>query len=131
MQKKNSIHGVLIGYHIIDRDERPDDEYGEKGSTSYPSRTSWGGAYSLAEKYPFLFERRFGIRAYDYWWGYTEAQIDLMVADQPMVVYHHDDEKPKHTKKKMDDFYEKWKAKNNGKSAVGKKISLGEYLRNK
>lgn len=122
---------MFVGYHIVDRDERSDDEYDEKGSTSYPSRTSWGGAYSLAEKFPFLFERRFGIRAYDYWWGYTEAQIDLMAADQPIVVYHHDDDRPKHTKKKMDDFYEKWLAKKKGKSAVGEKISLSGYLRNK
>lgn len=122
---------MLTGYHIIDRDERPDDEHGKRGSTSYPSRTSWGAGYSLAEKFPFLFERRFGIRAYDYWWGYTEAQIDLMAIDQPLVVYHDDNEDEPHTKKKMDDYYDRWLAKRNGESAVGQKISLGDYLRKK
>ena len=86
-RKKNSIDSVLSAYHISDRDDGRDDGDDKGGSKSYPSRTSWGAAYSLAEKFGFLFERKFGIRAYDYWWGYTAAQIGLMVADQPLVMY--------------------------------------------
>ena len=133
MQKKNSISGILAAYHISDRNDGRDDDDDEKRSKSYPSRTSWGGAFSLAEKFPFLFERRYGIAAYDYWWGYSSAQIDLMTIDQPLVVYPKDDDnKPKeHTQKKMDDFYERWAAKKKGTTMAGKKISLGDYLSNK
>lgn len=76
-------------------------------------------------------ERRYGIRAYDYWWGYTSAQIDLMIADQPLVVYPKDKgEKKAPTRKTMDDFADKWMAKKQGKTLSGQKISLDEYLRN-
>lgn len=27
------------------------------------------------------------VKAYGYWWGYTAAQIELMVADVPLMVY--------------------------------------------
>ena len=132
MQKKNSISGILTAYHISDRDDGRDDDDDEKRSKSYPSRTSWGGAFSLAEKFPFLFERRCGIAAYDYWWGYSSAQIDLMTIDQPLVVYPKDESKPvEHSKRKMDDMYERWAAKKNGSTLAGKKISLGDYLNNK
>ena len=32
-------------------------------------------------------ERKFGIAAYDYWYGYSSAQIDLMVMDGPVIDY--------------------------------------------
>ena len=132
MQKKNSIVSILTAYHISDRNDGCDDDDDEKRSRSYPSRTSWGGAFSLAEKFPFLFERRYGIAAYDYWWGYSSAQIDLMTVDQPLVVYPKDSSTPKkHTKKEMDDMYDRWEAKRNGSTMAGKKISLGDYLNNK
>ena len=132
MQKKNSISGILTAYHISDRDDGRDDDDDEKRSKSYPSRTSWGGAFSLAEKFPFLFERRYGIAAYDYWWGYSSAQIDLMTIDQPLVVYPKDESKPvERSKKNMDDMYERWAAKKNGSTLAGKMISLVYYLNNK
>lgn len=58
-----------------------------------------------------------------------------MVADQPLVVYTKtkDEVGPKnHTKKEMDDLYDRWmeKKKNEG-SLIGKKISLADYLNNK
>lgn len=28
-----------------------------------------------------------------YYWGMTERQVDLLLADQPLVVYDHDDKK--------------------------------------
>lgn len=79
--KKNSIERILADYHISDRDDGRDDDDDEERSKSYPSRTSWGAAFSLAEKFGFLFHRKYFIAAYDYWWGYSSAQIDLMVAD--------------------------------------------------
>ena len=132
MQKKNSISGVLAAYHISDRDDGLDDDDDKKRSKSYPSRTSWGGAFSLAEKFPFLFERRYGIAAYDYWWGYSSAQIDLMAVDQPLATCPREkDGEKKHSKEEMDDMYERWAAKKNGSTLAGKKISLGDYLNNK
>lgn len=58
-----------------------------------------------------------------------------MVADQPLVVYPKNKKEvgPKnHTKKEMDDLYDRWmeKKKNEG-SLIGKKISLADYLNNK
>ena len=58
-----------------------------------------------------------------------------MVADQPIVVYSKTKNEcgPKnHTKKEMDDLYDRWmeKKKNEG-SLIGKKISLADYLNNK
>lgn len=127
-KKKTSARAVLSGYHISDRDDRSNDDDEKRGSTVYPSRTSWGAAYSLAQKYPFLFERRFGISAYDYWWGYTAAQIELMAADAPFVKYR--DNNKSHTKSEMDKLADRWneKRKEQG-SMVGKKISLSDYLR--
>jgi len=55
-----------------------------------------------------------------------------MVADQPLVVYPKSkDSAPKTpTRKSMDDFADRWRAKRQGKSMAGQKINLGEYLRN-
>ena len=58
-----------------------------------------------------------------------------MVADKPLVVYPKAKKEggpKKHTKKEMDDLYDRWmeKKKNEG-SLVGKKISLADYLNNK
>lgn len=77
------------------------------------------------------------MRAYDYWWGYSAAQIDLMVADQPVIVYKKDvkrnaDGSVRHTKKEMDELWEKWeKKKAKEGSKVGKRINLGEWMREK
>lgn len=77
------------------------------------------------------------MRAYDYWWGYTSAQIDLMVADQPLIVYKKEpkrnaDGSVKHTKAEMDKLWNDWlKKKEREGSLVGKKINLGEYLSEK
>ena len=96
----------------------------------WPSRTSWGAGYSLAEKYGFLFERKYGVRAYDYWWGYTMAQIELMTADAPIVRYKDDNPKA-HKKEDMDALAEAWAEKRKGKSVKGRKIKLSEWLREK
>lgn len=49
-----------------------------------------GAAFSLSDKFPWLFERKFFIKAYDYWYGYSKAQIELMMIDQPITVYPKD-----------------------------------------
>ena len=58
-----------------------------------------------------------------------------MVADQPLVVYPKTNKEgfpKKHTKKEMDDLYDRWmEKKKNEVSLVGKKISLADYLNNK
>ena len=58
-----------------------------------------------------------------------------MVSDQPLVVYpktKNEGGLKSHTKKEMDDLYDRWmeKKKNEG-SLIGKKISLADYLNNK
>ena len=58
-----------------------------------------------------------------------------MVADQPLVVYPKTKNEvgtKNHTKKEMDDLYDRWmeKKKKEG-NIVGKKISLADYLNNK
>ena len=58
-----------------------------------------------------------------------------MVADQPIVVYPKANKEgcpKKHTKKEMDDLYDRWmEKKKNEESLVGKKISLADYINNK
>lgn len=71
-------------------------------------------------------ERRFGIAAYDYWWGYTKAQIELMIADQPFVSYK---KKKKATKQSMDKLYEEWEQRRKEKgSLVGRTIDLNSFF---
>lgn len=125
-----------MGYHIIDRNDGHDDDDGK--TRAWPSRTRWGAAYSLGEKFPFLLERRFGIGAFDYWWGYTSAQIDLMLMDQPTIEYDTKDNKGKKsiiaTKQEEDEMkslVEQWKKDRNGKSYVGKTFSLNDFMAGK
>lgn len=76
---------------------------------------------------PFLLERKYFCGAYDFWWGYTAAQIDLMMADQPVIIY------PKHGEEKMTaakarKIGEEWEARRKArgiKSRVGKTLSFG------
>lgn len=65
------------------------------------------------------------MKAYDYWWGYTAAQIELMAVDQPLVVYKKD--KKKVTKKDMDKVYEEWENRKH-KFKPGETINLNDYL---
>ena len=131
--KKNSVGAISDGYHIGDRDDGHDDDDGS--TRSWPSRTCWGAAFSLAEKFPFLFERRFGIRAYDYWWGYTSVEIDLMVLDQPVVNYNYGKKKNGRsmiaTKREVDELdalQSAWEKKRGGRTVVGEEFSLREFV---
>ena len=126
--KKNTIRSILTHYHIIDRDNRPTDDDEESGSTSYPSRTTWGAGYSLAEKYNFLFERKFFIRAFDYWWGYTSAQIDLMISDVPLVVYKSANTDNNHTADEMAEIQQRWLESRKQGSLAGKTLTLNDIL---
>lgn len=89
---------------------------------------------------PWLFERRFGIRAFDYWWGYTKAQIELMSMDQPIIenITKDKDKKGKKsmiaTKKEEDemkDLVEQWKKDRNGQTYAGKTFSLDDFMKGK
>lgn len=73
-----------------------------------------------------MFERRFGVRAYDYRWGYTKAQIELLAADQPLVLYKKDKAKSV-TKSEADDLADKW-AQKHKKRESGEKILLSDIF---
>lgn len=51
-----------------------------------------------------------------------------MVADQPLVVSNYNDTEKVHDRDSLDNLSERWKKKHEGKSVVGKKISLGDYI---
>ena len=83
-------------YHVTDRDEGYEHVDDESGSESYPSRTNYGAAWSIGKERPTLIETKsfFGgliqVPMYGYMSGYTCAQIELMSADVPVVVYKHE-----------------------------------------
>lgn len=79
----------------------------------------------------------FRVPMYEYYWGHTAAQIDLIDIDQPMTVYksHKSDIKPgqkgfKKTAAEAAKDYQKWK-ENAEKldKKMGKKIDFGTFLR--
>lgn len=86
---------------------------------------------------PFLFERRFGIRAFDYWYGYSACQIDLMVMDQPVIDYSGDKNRrgsmmaTRAEVDALDELTEAWEQKRQGKTFVGQKVSLDDFLKQK
>ena len=88
--------------------------------------------HSLGEKYSWLFESRFGIIAYNYWWGYTSAQIELMIADQPVINYHANKKKTgKAAEAEMEALADEFYAQNKGESMVGKEFSLNDFVSGK
>ena len=85
---------------------------------------------------PFLFERRFGIRAFDYWWGYTACEIELMVIDQPVISYGKSKNRRSMMANKaevaeLDALQSAWEEKRNGRSFVGEKVDLNDFLKEK
>lgn len=86
---------------------------------------------------PFLLERRFGIRAFDYWYGYSACQIELMVMDQPVIDYGGKDKKrgsmmaSRAEVEALDELTEAWEKKRQGRSFVGKKVDLNDFLKQK
>lgn len=84
-------------------------------------------------------ERRFGIGAFDYWWGYTKAEIELMLIDQPTVDYNYGKGKnskrsmiaTKQEEDEMKDLVEAWKKDRNGQTYAGKTFSLNDFMEGK
>lgn len=84
---------------------------------------------------PWLFERHFGIRAFDYWWGYTTAQIELLVMDQPVI--EHITKENKRGKgnsradvKEMDALSDAWNKKKEAEGGMeSKTFSLSGFLK--
>lgn len=64
---------------------------------------------------------------WNYLWGYTAAQIELMAVDAPMVVYTEGKER-KPSKEELAATADKWEKKYKGKS---KKVDLSELLKGK
>ena len=81
-------------------------------------------------------ERKFGIAAFDYWWGYTAAQIELMVADQPVISYKNDRKSERsmfgsrEEVDEMDALADAWKAMN-GDGVAGQTVNLSEFVSGK
>ena len=121
-------------YHISDRGDgrAGGDDDDEKGSESWPSRTKWGQLFSLGEKFPFLLETHWGVAAYNYWWGFTSAQIDLGLIDQPFVDYKSGDKK-KHTRAEMNELAAEWeerrKARGGSMLTGWDKVKMDEVLK--
>ncbi len=82
-----------------------------------------------------MFERHFGIRAFDYWYGYSMCQIELMVSDQPVIEYNYKERKGgsmmanKAEIQELDDLTSAWEKKRNGKSFVGQKVDLNDFVK--
>lgn len=66
------------------------------------------------------------IKAWGYWCGYTAAQVQLIIADSPMIVYTHG-KAPKPTAKAIDEKRKEWE----NREHKNQEISLTELLNNK
>ena len=68
-------------------------------------------------------------------WVLSNAHLELLICDQPIITYKKDKEGgANHTKKEMDDILNRWKAKREaqGKSTdfkVGDKVNMNDFLR--
>lgn len=77
------------------------------------------------------------VARYDYQWGYTAAQIELMFCDAPVIKYKRDDDnKPKpgekgftRTAEQAQAAYAKWKARVEAEKKAGKKMDLDAFLK--
>lgn len=71
------------------------------------------------------------VKAYDYWWGYSSAQIELMIADSPVIIYKKSSEGNKHSKSELEDLTRRWKEKKQREAMEGKVVNLNDFLKNK
>lgn len=67
-------------------------------------------------------------------WVLSNAHLELLICDQPIISYKKPKDNKQHTKKEMDDIMAKWEAKRKaqGKSTdfkAGEKTSLNDFLR--
>ena len=129
--------GILECYHVLDRNERHDNDDDEKGSRTYPSRTSAGAAFANGEKHPELTRPLillWGMINIPNWymdWVLTCAQYELLMCDAPIVVYDKaDTEQKTHTAKEMEDLKRKWEEKRKEQEMKGQRLSLNDFIVN-
>lgn len=76
------------------------------------------------------------IPMYDYYWGLTSAQVDLLSIDRPMVVYKKEkDNEPKpgekgfkRTAAQAQAAYRQWLERQKTEKESGIKVSLGTFI---
>ena len=79
----------------------------------------------------YFFFGLYRIPMYEYYWGHTAAQIELIDADAPMICYKKHDDKSsrpgekgyKPNAKKLDDTVAKWKKRKAEREARGFKLT--------
>ena len=73
---------------------------------------------------------------WDYYWGLTAAQVELLTIDHPIVVYKKDDKKEKPWKdgkvsaEYANKAYLKWLERKKQRERTGKSIDLGKTFAN-
>lgn len=73
---------------------------------------------------------------WDYYWGLTAAQVELLTIDQPIVVYKKDNdkEKPWNNGTATEDYakkqYQKWLEKKRRREAEGKAVDVEKVFGN-
>ena len=76
------------------------------------------------------------IPMYDYWWGLTERQIDLLLIDQPVINYKHsktdrkrgkDSVPPAPSRRKITEAEMKWKQKYGNGQKPKLNLNLSEF----
>ena len=80
-----------------------------------------------------------GIMEYGWRFGYTSAQIDLMIMDQATVEYGSDKDTrgkksmiaTKQEEDEMKNLVEAWKKDRNGQTYAGKTFSLNDFMEGK
>jgi len=73
---------------------------------------------------------------WDYWWGLTESQIDLLLVDQPLISYKHEKKKGKNgkfdtppapSKLKVAEAELKWRQKYADGSKPKLNLNIGDF----
>ena len=71
---------------------------------------------------------------WDYYWGLTAAQVEILTIDQPIVVYKKDENKPKPwengtvTEDYAKKAYQKWLEKKKKREAEGKNVDINQVF---
>lgn len=69
------------------------------------------------------------MRAYDYWYGYTAAEIELMAIDQPLVSYKNRNKNGgEHTAEEINATMDEWERTHGSYELSGEKVSLSELF---
>lgn len=97
--------GLLERYDVTNRVEHDEEADDESGSRAYPSRTSIGQRWEIAQKAGIdtgplkLFGIPISNMLYYVNWKLTNAQLELIAADVSVVDYNYGDKKKKRKKK--------------------------------